>query len=670
MRLLSVLLVFAASLVLTGPAGAGVRPSQVLVLYNADWSGDAPLTDPGPDSREIAELYVARHTDPATGERPYLLGLRCRHRMGHLNGPHLVEESRDNGAGVVLRGEGRAAAPAGEVRDSRLVELVLPKTEAGWRFDTLRVVLWPEKGDPVVVVDRGRSRFPKRVSVQEEGKWNVRLNGRSFLTGPLTAEASIEDTTDKVHTWTARYADILDVSCSRTGADGVPDDRNFEEDVAEPVRRFLEDPANARPDGTLLKDHVLFLVVCYGLPKTAAATYGIARGVTASRGDHGPAVSLEQRLQLLYYDVEGALGFVPRPHRFNGRNPFTAYLFRAPQAWPLYGKRVNPFLHPLAYKKDKGSLDALPDPLRFTPQNRARFPGRHLYFAMRVDGTTPLEARGLIDRAVYAIRYAGPAMGVLSGVTLSKNEERVGSVDRNRAGVLLWARGYRHVYYRYTSSQRLALFTLRPGSGFWNQTDVYLPGGVQGTVISNNGWNRRTAAMVRALARGVTVTVGAARVYNGAPHIHDKSWWDDEILYPLLLRGYTVGEALLANQMHLEWITTFVGDPLYRLPSEPEPDTRPPSIASGGVRTYRYLTEEGKKALWVAVDLDQTRGPEVAQMRLTAGDQTAVCQTFEARPYVSLLRTDAVDRGPWKIELLDPYGNRSETVWTLGRMGP
>ncbi len=651
----------AIPLALAGRAEAAVRPSQVLVLYNADWSGDAPLTDPGPDSREIAEHYAARHTDPRTGERPYLLGLRCRHLMGHLNGPHLVEESRDNGAGVVVRGEGKAAAPAGELRDSRLVELVLPKSEVPWRFDTLRVVLRPEKGDPVVVVDRGRSRFPKRVSVQEEGKWNVRLNGRSFLPGPFTAEASIEDTADQVHTWSAEYTDILDVSCSRTGADGVRDDRNFEEDVAEPVRRFLEDPTNARPDGTLLKDHVLFLVVCYGLPKTATATYGIARGVTASRGDHGPAVSLEQRLQLLYYDVEGALGFVPRPHRFGSKNAFTAYLFRAPQAWPLYGKWANPFLHPLAYQRDKGALDTLPDPLRFTPENRARFPGRHLYFAMRVDGTTPLEARGLIDRAVYATRHAGPEMGGAEG-------EAGG--DPKEPAVMRWlrAKGFSWLSNPKESNRRLRFLLLPPGSGFWNETEVFFPGGVAGRVLSSNMWRSRRAAMLRYLAQGVTVTAGSGgNRRSRVPHIHDKSWWDDEILYPLLLRGYTVGEALLANQTHLEWITTFVGDPLYRLPSEPEPDTRPPSIASGGVRTYRYLTEEGRKALWVAVDLDQTRGPEAAQMRLTAGEQTVVCQTFEARPYVTLLRTDAVDRGLWKIELMDPYGNRSETVWTLGR---
>ncbi|GAB4260207.1 MULTISPECIES: hypothetical protein [Deferrisoma] len=640
-------------------AWAGVPPSQVLVLYNADWSADAPLTDPGPDSREIAEYYAARHTDPETGERPYVLGLRCRHRMNHLNGPHLVEESRDNGPGVVLRAGGGRDQPAGELRDSRLVELVLPKNEAGWRFDTLQVELRPPGREPVVVVERGQSRFGDRVAVQPEGKWNVRLDGRSFVTGSFEAKAEIEDGAGERHTWSARYADILDVSCSRTGPDGVRDDRNFEEDAAEPVRRFLEDPANARPDGTLLKDHVLFLVVCYGLPKTAAATYGIARGVTAARSDHGAAVSLEQRLQLLYYDVEGALGFVPRPHRFADRNAFTAYLFRAPQAWPLFGERANPFLHPLAYKKDKGDLDRLPEPLRFTPENRRRFPGRHLYFAMRVDGTTPLEARALVDRALYASRHAGPEMGGGAPETPEGKEPKIVQWLRNR--------GFSHVVNPRESNRRLRFLLLPPGSGFWNETDVFLPGAVAGRVISSNSWqSRRPDSFVDHLGRGITVTGGSGFAGKAhAPHIHDKSWWDDEILYPLLLGGYTAGEALLANQIHLEWITTFVGDPLYRLPPAAEPDRTPPAVA--GVRTYRYLTDEGRKAVWVAVDLDQTGGPEVAQMRITAGDQVALCQTFEARPYASLERTDAVDRGPWRIELLDAYGNRSEAVWTVER---
>ncbi|MBW2647463.1 MAG: hypothetical protein JRE23_15065 [Deltaproteobacteria bacterium] len=73
-------------------ARCAITPSQVLVLYNADWTDDAPLTDPGQDSREIAEYYVRMHTDPETGEKPYILGLRCVHREKHLNKAHLEEK--------------------------------------------------------------------------------------------------------------------------------------------------------------------------------------------------------------------------------------------------------------------------------------------------------------------------------------------------------------------------------------------------------------------------------------------------------------------------------------------------------------------------------------------------------------------------------------------------
>ncbi len=665
-RALLVALIAAAAVLGAGASGARPRPSQVLVLYNAGWTGDAPLTDPGQDSREVAEHYVGLHTDPATGEKPYILGLRCRHRMGHLDGEHLVEESADNGSGVVLQQKGRVLGPAGELRDSRLVELVLPARDGGWRLDTLRVGLRPDRGEPVEVVAGGRSRFPGRVSVQENGAWNVRLDGRSFVTGSFTAEAAVEDASGALHTWKAAYADVFDVSRSRTGPDGVRDDRNYLEDVEQPLKAFLEDPANARPDGTLLKDHVLFLVVCYGLPKTAAATFGVARGITGRRANYGAAIALEQRLQLVYYDVEGARGFAPRPMRFEGDSPFTAYLFRAPQAWPLYGPKANPFLHPLAYRKDRGELAELPDPPRFTPGSRAERPGRHLFFAMRVDGTDPLQARGLVDRAAYASRHAGPGMGRPAGVALDRNADQAGTVRRSPAAQLLWSRGFRHLYDRYAGGNRLALFLLKPGSVFWNDDEVFLPGGIWSTVISHNGWSNRNAEMIDALDRGVSVTAGAARVYRGAPHIHDKSWWDDGILYPLLLRGYTVGEALLANQIHLAWITSFVGDPLYRLPPVPEPDGQPPRIVPDRVRTFRYVTEQGRKALRVSVDLATEGGPEVAQMRITAGSQTAVCPTFEARPHVNLLRTRAVDRGLWEIEFIDPYGNRSETSWRAG----
>jgi len=66
------ILVFACVVViflnqLIGNAHA-VTPSQVLVLYNADWKAD----DPGQDSKEIADHYISMHTDPDTGGKPYV----------------------------------------------------------------------------------------------------------------------------------------------------------------------------------------------------------------------------------------------------------------------------------------------------------------------------------------------------------------------------------------------------------------------------------------------------------------------------------------------------------------------------------------------------------------------------------------------------------------------
>lgn len=642
-------------------AQAAVSPSQVLVLYNAEWIDDAPLTDPGQDSKEIAEHYVAMHTDPQTGEKPYSLGLRCVHGKRHLNGTHLTEDSTDNDAGVILRRGGRVLGSAGQSRDGRAVEFALPKGD--WKFGTLRLELRPGRGEAVRVVEAGKAVLPG-VQVQERGEWSVRLNGRAAVVGPFAAQAVCEDAAGKEHRWEAEYQDVLDVECSRTGVDGVRDDQNYVDDLEKPVKAFLDDPKNARPDGTLLKDHVLFLVVCYGLPKTAAATYGIARGVTDRLPDHGADIDLGQRLQLLYYDVEGALGFTPRTHRFEGGEGFTKYLFRAPQARPLWGAAANPFVHPLAYGADKGDLDKLPEALAFTPENRAKQPGRHLIFAMRVDGVTPLEARGMIDRAAYASRSAGPLMGRLEGRRLEMDADRVGEVDRRAVGKWLWGKGYRDLWCG-TSNRKVGLFRLASGQGFFNRSEVYLPGGIAGTVESHQGWNRPESEFYGQLAQGVTVAAAAARVYHGAPHIHDKSWWDDAVLYPLLLKGKTVGEALLANQLHLEWITAFVGDPLYRLPTEPRRDHDAPVFDPvRSIRVEVHRGSEGARAAWLQVDLGGTPGrPEVAQLRATdPNGRIALCETFEGRPWAMLGPPEASCSRPWRVETVDPYGKRFSTT--------
>ena len=667
-RVLRVMALVLAALLGPAVAWCAVSPSQVLVLYNADWTNDAPLTAPGQDSLEIAEHYRRMHTDPATGEQPYLLGLKCRHglrvidELRHLNEAHLAEDSSDNAAGVTLnkrRWLTDTKATDRALRDSRFIEFTLPGGPDGWRFHTLQLSLKPDDGPSIRVVQDGQVLDKAKAASNHGNDWTLRLDGKKFAPGALTVEASCETIDGKRHDWQARYVDADDVHFSPAGRDGVRDDGNYLKDVEEPLKAFLEDPANARPDGTLLKDHILFIVVGYGLPRSASATWGIARGVTNSLSDHGPSIDFGQRVQLIYYNEARVMGIEPKPHRFAGKGPFSDFLLRAPQAWPLFGLGGNPFAHPRAYQKKTAPFEASSVHVEFNSVNRRKFADRHLYFVARVDGADPLQARGLIDRAVYASSFGGVGMGQLEGHDYPQSQARVGKLAGSKTGVWLWERGVRHLN---ASRNRLEFLQLPPGDGFFNADPVYLPGGVGGTVISHNGWSR--GEMVQDLARGVTGTVGTAKLGNGAPHIHNQSWWDDEILYPALFKGVSLGEALLMNQVHLGWIATFVGDPLYRLPTVPRRAEEGPRFDPA--RDVAILTVKGEnKDVWLTVDLGSTAAaPQVAQLRAVAEDgRVVVCPTFEARPTVKLGEPKQVCGSTWQVEVIDPFGQRwSEPV--------
>ncbi len=655
------LLLITIIIVTHGLAFSEINPSKVLVLYNADWNVDDPLTEKGQDSKEIAEYYVKMHTDPITGEKPYLLGIsakRLKHLRGKspLNKAHLGGRSTDNKTGVVFFRNGKVLRSKANLRDSRLIEFSLPSPRIKWLFESLELVLINSQGDNVTVVRDGRSEFGNIVKVQEGGKWNIRLNGKFFFDGIITTWAFCKDKSGKRHGWKAKYYDFENVRCSRTGVDCIRDDQEYKDIIEKPLKAFLEDPHNARPDGTLLKDHILFIVLSYGMPKTTVAAYGIARGIGERLNDYGAIVDLGQRIEVMYYDLERIMGFKPRPHKFSIAFPFSAYFLRAPQAWPLFGIHANPFLHPDVYKK-KTSFDHLREPLQFTTSNRKKFPYTQPYFVMRIDAPTPLQAKALIDRAVYASTYAGPKMGGITRESVPKMKNVNGSLRFSKVGSWLWGKGFRHIYYGGASRDRLALFLLQPAAGFFNKYPVYLPGGIGGTVISHNGWNR--GEMIRDLASGITGTIGVARVYRGAPHIHNKSWWDDEILYPFLLKGKTLGEVFLMNQVHLEWIATFIGDPLYRLPTHAKTDRTPPSF--NAKRDVKVVLKNNKKekAVWLVVNLhSKPDAPETAQMRAISSDgKIALCQTFEARPYVLLGDPKSACNKKWHIKLVDPYKN-------------
>jgi len=656
-----------------GESSPEVCPSRVLYLYNKDWKGGRNFVGDGYESREAAEHYVYMRTDTQTGEKPYMLGLSCRKGLGsYLNHSHLQEDSSDNTCGVVHRKQGSdGAVSACGMKDSRLVEVVLPGSGGPWHKETLRLDIGPEPGtgqERILLVESGESLYPEQVQVQHEGQWHIRANGRFFAQGGFTAVARCLDSKGSVHEWEAKYHDIRDAAFSRTGPDGSRNDQRYLDCVERPVKKFLEDPANARPDGTLLKDHILYIVVGFGLPRTVAAPYGIASGINENLRDHGPLIDLGQRLQTMYIDLQEFHRNQVVPHRFTSGTgkedaAFTSYYFRTPLARGLWGREVNPFVHPELYERDSDKTEATP--LRFTSQERKKRPQRHLFSATRIDAASPQEAMELVDRSVYASSYAGPAMGVLEGIELQQDPQRTDQLKKSSLSSKFWDLGYRRLYQRERGRARLELFRLAPETGFFNTGEVFLPGGMATRVISSSGLNRKSSWIHDFLRQGVTVTAGAARVGGGAPHIHSHSFWDEEVLYTFLLRGWPVGEILLMNQIHLNWITSYVGDPLLSLPSEPQKPSPMPSLNWDDDVQIRYIRdrEKGHRYLITADLQTSPQKPRLAQMRLAMAHSDEqnrryyVFERFSSRPYVSVPAREVQDSGKWILELIDPFGN-------------
>jgi len=672
-----VAVIFFCALVVASELPHEASPSQVLVLYNADWKERHPLLRGVQDSKAVAEHYARMHTNPVSGEKPYMLGLTGKRVLRSLlAGDHLEEESSDNGCGVVYQpvASGKPVS-ACEMRDSRLVEVMLPKSDTPWDMHSLRLELESNPSSDqgnILLVDKGMSLHPEHVKVQHQEEWHIRATGKMFMPGSFTAIAQCADAQGKMHEWSAQYHDIEYASLSATGPDGVRDDQNYLDCVENPIKAFLEDPANARPDGTLLKDHILYFVVSYGLPRTVAAPFGIATGINDQLRDFGSHIDFGQRLQIMYYDFDQLHCNQVHPMRLDrraktGEEAFSHYVFRNPLGRPLLGGDINPFVHPNAYRNDKNK--GLVDPASFTSTQRAQRRDRHLFFAMRIDGMGPLESMELADRAIYASRYAGPMMGVLTGVPLDEDKNRIGEIGLQSPGRLFWDLGYKHLFQNPQGWVRLELFRLPPGVGFINTNDSFLPGGIAAFVKSDQGWNVSGSRFSEYLRQGVTVTAGSARVEpRVTPHIHNHSFWDEDILCSLLLKGRPMGQILLASQIHLNWITSFVGDPLYRLPMEPQ---RPPALTDltwkKNVRVESMRDPQQGRGYLVMADMGTSASdPRVAQMLLSPSRSGLKSTSefhfdrFSSRPVVFVPKQESKMSELWRIELLDPFGHRIE----------
>ena len=608
-------------------------PDQVLVLYNADWPKDVDGSEPGQDSKEVAEYYVRMHMDPVTGKKPYLLGLRCVHGKKHLNNWVIKEASQDNKDSIVFVGKGKGPKAKEWARDSRDVEIVLNSGKEPVDWDSVEMWCQSDQSSEKKLVTPIVTGIPQRKGkkfiypeIQENKGRCYRFGAHQLFKGTVWIIFKAKDTTGKViRDLKLKYYDRDDFEFSPIGPDSVSDEKHFQEDVASPVKRFLENPDNALPDGTLLKHHILYIVVCHGLPFSCEGVFGLERGVTPRPQDHGDLASLEQRLQTLYYDWGGTV--VPPVISMymhggpDSKKGVRNYRITTGMRHPMVGRRWNPYMHPDTYsslgkKKEARFVNIRPfSELRFMTS-----PFLFAYGVSRIDGQGPREAKRQIDYSLYASRFLRPEMdssvrerlkkethmshgdtkdnennppsppftkggktlspplkkggeGGFSGKNTGKLEdlpERLKKVEQeNKWG----SRELKCLGFRVPSRGSIPFLTRSPedvnseildskSKGNVNHSGYY-PGGMDRTVVSSNGWNMgRSSSIWRQVDRGVTISACGGPAYGGGPHITNATFWDNRILLRYLFRGRDLGECFLLSTYYVNWSTSLLGDPL------------------------------------------------------------------------------------------------------------
>ena len=704
-------------------AAIAAEPDQVLVLYSADYGIDQDGSEPGQDSKEVAEYYVRRHTDPITGKKPWLLGLSCVHGKDHLNQFRLPEDSQDNRFGVEYIGAGE---PPREwpVYDSRQADVFLSKDEAQ-KVEFPSVVIAagkkPDRSDAKVLWKDGAAAegFHVLLGSNDDGSCAYRFCPLEVGSGTVhvwfDAKGKDGAALKNLH---LVFHDFDDFTVSTTGRDRIRDDRNYIDDIERPVKDFLEN--TTADDGTPLRDHILYMVVCHGLPKAVESSYGVMRGTNDNLGDMGDGSSLEQRLMMLYYDITdidftftpGPAGMVPTPFK-RAPNPRFS---KVPRGQPRDGKglqrvmianslnfslfgQFNPYQHPMVFRfgsdnKVPNMLDQLryADPeARLLPplygkdaamhphlstDQRAKWPKQcFLYWAMRIDGPTPEIAKGQVDGAVYGTRYFTPKMGTcynrLAGPDPIQPSVRMGIDELKALGFTLQPTLNKPP--RVIERPQIMSSFFGGGPRYLDEGEIagqdgVLPGGIVYAIRSDNGWKRSDdqfgTYFQKIIESGATVTAGLGAV--GGAHITSASWWDDRILFHHLFRGYQLGESLLMSTFYLDWVTAYVGDPLYR-PNvlENTPDTTPPALE--GPITAELLPAKDSYCAVMRVALQQTPGnPEMAEMKVeyaaqgTQTDATAWCWRFSARPQVVLRNLKPGTTCHYTATFTDAYGNATQ----------
>lgn len=642
-----------------------------------DWRTlEAFVHDPRSPQRRIAIcrdgkslIGPALNVELPAGGRPGRLVLNAQ--LAGWRGDFVLGWTGKDAAGL------RAGSGQQLVLDGRQVHLNVPEAPRGtdWNSLTLRYSQRPEPSGAKPLIEAGSCKVQSELVSETPhtgGGKILRLSAlRMGLRGDVYAFLTVPDKKGQKVELNARYFDGEDFLFTRTGGDGIRDDQHYLDDVEEQIKAFLQDPANA-VEGRSLKDHVLYIVFSWGLPRTVRRVYGLSQTARPLQGtyDAGPLVSLEQRAEMTYYDVEEVRPPVLAPFAFrNDGGGFSPMVPASSYILPFQGWRDQPFLHPEAYEGSREAtlLKRGQEVPRLTSELRAGVGDRFLYVCSRLDGPSPREAMGLVDRSLYASRHLTAAMGgpppaqPWDGAKVL--QEALAVKDHRRFLDALGLPGRNGMMDRYKTSFG------------WREEGGYLPGAVDWTVISNNGFNNEKSAVRQMLAHGVTATGGAARAEAGCAHTTTHGWWDEGVFYRLLLGGYDLGEAWLYSKFKCQWVTCYVGDPLYRPDlARTVYDKAPPRVERREELAVRVQQAKDKLQAVVSARLVSTsESPEVAIASAEYWEKgkpqtlrKAVGRTYTARPEVVLDGLQAGTQYECRLILTDPYDNKLDTSKEFG----
>jgi hypothetical protein len=631
------------------------------------FSGKCPPAPPANEAPQFVDLDKAAKIDvgDSSGVRPALISALEVVAASEASVVHGLKIDAEAAKKIDVASLRLEVAPAGGEGAGELRTLLADGVASG----ALPVVLWRlDDGTLVVQCD---------LAAAQGGAVRARLSA-----------SGLDGGTDWHKEW--QLYDLADFELSRTGHDGKRDDAVFEETIAGPIREFLE--STRTDDGTLLKDHILYIVAMHGLPLRVESLYGIERGAVSStrRGDFGDGSALEQRLRLLYYELPDEKWRPMVVPLGLSRRRAGIPIISHPLRRCLIGPGFNPFMHPLTHNRqartqvwEQGGLEGLRrlDPPRFSTELRAQQPaGRFLYSATRIDAPAMEIARNQIDGAIYAERYLTSKMGPVyygtyqEAPATAKMLESLGFDTRKIADPADRALSYVGVFNTRARYRGEPESDVPPA--VWHRG--FYPGSIGYAIRSYLGWDHRrppadkVSLFGQVLRAGATITAGSA----GGAHDTNITWPDSFVLHHLLLSGYEWGDVALRSCMYLDWTLSLVGDPLYRPDlRDTKPDTTPPKVAAREDITLEARPDFGGKCS-VSVEVKLANDdPEMAETRLTlwTGDDRDAAVVgenprYSANPTAAVRGLEPETTYKVAVELIDPYGNRFDSSKSLGVM--